>query len=302
MSGVDPSVSSTSTLPPSEPEPSAPPLVPRGVAPPAVPERDVEDLVGGVGLHLVTEGTVGTLELGAATTGCFGLSLASVGVSVGSWALALGEMGHAIFTARRDGGREGFLDSALGGGLDSPMSRAWGAGIAAVMLDLTASEIEAGAARLPELDGVRQQFIDAVRNAREAARNHAPGWAEAREEYRAIFRSWSDGRAAAIGGWDTPGRGAIFERSRAEMSAYLEAHPDEAAVLRAHYRADVREGFMAADAGTVNAHRYELDAGYRAGVEHERRVEAEGAEALSAERREIVGALASSFTLGTFAA
>lgn len=306
MSGVDPSVSSTSTLPPSDPGASAPPELPTRFEAPRGHEHDAGDLSLSVGVHGGAEVLAGTLEssnliLGSGGFLTVGGTALGALTSVAGWGFALGEMGYALATAREEGGREVLLETALGGRLDSPHGRAWGAGTAAVMLDMSDAELAATAARYTD-PGVQEHFLDAVEHARSLRDTDAPGWAEAREEFRDLFRAWSDGHAAALGGWDTPGRSEVFSESRAEMAAHLEAHPDEAAVLRAHYRADVREGFLAADTNHIDGHRYELDAAYRAGVEHHARTEAEGAGALERERHDIVGVAASSFTLGSFAA
>lgn len=312
MSGVDPSVSSTSTsgLPPDAPTPApdAPPPLPSRV------ERDqhepgVADLTFGVGLHLGTEAAATLLEHSGAVIGTFGTTVGMGGMALGAmtslagWGFALYEMGHALTHARADGGRDGLLASALGGShVHSARTAAFGAGLGAVMLDMTDAEIAALGRRFGHEGHADEGFAAGVAHAREVRAERAPGWAEAREEYRSLFRAWSDGHAAALGGWDTPGRGEPFAGARAEMGAYLAAHPDEAEVLRAHYRADVRQGFLDADTGRIDAHRYELDASYRAGVEHRRRSETEGAGALERERHSIVGVAASSFTLGSFAA
>lgn len=293
MSGVDPSVSSTSTLPPTTPEPSAPP--------PALPsgvhghehEHGVAELVSGVGSHLYTEAGVAMLEgAGGAVGLAAGATLSAVG-----WGVALYEMGHDLGTVLVDGDRDALLEWALGG-TGTPLDRAYGAGIGAVMLGMNEAELLTAARGFPAGE-LRDRFVAGVQHAARVGSEGTPGWEDATREYRDLHRAWTDGQAAAIGGWDTPGRSEVFTHARAEMAAYLDAHPSEAAALRTEYQAHVRAGFIAADGGRIDTHRYELDAGYRCGVEHRRSLE--GAE-LERERHDIVGMSASSFTLGTFAA
>lgn len=295
MSGVD-SATSTPSLPPADTGPPA--ELPSGVEAPHH-EHGAAAAFLEVGIHAVGEAVAGQAESVSSLFfgGMIGVTGATFGAfaSTVSWIPGLIAMAYDLATARADGGREGLLDAALPAGTATPQVRAWGSGIAMVMLGATDGELASVAATLPTLDGVRAEFERGVAHAREARDSDAPGWREAREEYRDIHRAWSDGIAAAVGGWDSPERGEVFHGARERAVAFLDAHPEAAAAMRAEYQADLRDGFIDRDAGAVDEHRYRLDAGYRCGVEHRRSLE--GA-ALEEARHDIVGMSASSFTLG----
>lgn len=238
--------------------------------------------------HLAAEAGAAALE--AAGLGTLGAAGGAVTAAVG-WIPGLLSMGHATARAGVEGDREGLLHAAMGGD-GSATSRAWGAGIAACMLDATSRELGALRDALPP--GLRDDFEAGVAHAHEAVNHDAAGWMEARAEFRDTFRAYNDGRAAALGGWDDARRGEVFAEARREMSETLASDPTRASTLRAAYHAGVREGFVDADRHHVDAHRFEMDAAYRAGVTHYRSEEDRGSAALDRARASIVG-----FTAGS---
>jgi hypothetical protein len=290
MSGVDGVVSSSSFTPP---------LVPDALP---GPEARVEEhetpahLALEVAVHLGAEAIAAGAEA-AGVAGLAGLSVAGgaaigAAVSAAGWGLALYQMGSAVASSLVDGHREGLVAAALGGA-GSAESRAFGAGIAASMLDATSPELGAMRDALPR--HLRDDFRRGVEHARAASSDTPEAWMEARGEYRALFRDTTDGVAAAIGGWDDPSRSEAFRASRERTEATLEADPAAASELRACYRAEVRDGFLDADSGRVDTRREVMDASYRAGVSHRRGL---SGEALEEARQSIVGTSAASLLLG----
>lgn len=250
------------------------------------PESVVGEAITEIGVHLGCESVAAGLETLGVGMGVGGAAVVSgLGQAVG-----LISMAWATVRSGDEGTRQGALYAALGGD-GSASSRAFGAGVAACMLGVESRELGAMRDAMPR--SLRDDFEAGVDNAHEAAEHEPVGWMEARAEYRQIFRDYTDGRAAALGGWNDPGRGEVFAHAREEMAHALEANPAAASRLRTAYYGNVREGFMAAETGHVNEARLERDAAYRAGVSHERREAAAGDDALSRARAAIVGVRAS---------
>jgi len=250
------------------------------------PESVVGEAIAEISIHLGCEAGAAALEtLGVGLGVGGGAILSGIGQSV-----ALLSMAWATVRSGDEGTHEGALYAALGGD-GSATSRAFGAGVAACMLGVDSRELGAMRDALPL--SLRDDFEAGVANAHEAVDREPVGWMEARAEYRQIFHDYTDGRAAALGGWNDPARGEVFTHAREEMTEALEADPAAASRLRTAYYGAVREGFIAADAGRVDDARFDRDAAYRAGVTHERHEAAAGDAALSAARAAIVGVRAS---------
>jgi hypothetical protein len=290
MSGVDGVAASS---------PFTPPLLPDALPGPEARVEEHEtpaDLALDIAIHLGAEAIAAGAEA-AGAAGLAGLGVAAgaalgAGVSTVGWLFALQHMGSAVASSLVDGHREGLVAAALGGG-GSPESRAFGAGIAASMLDASSPELGAMRDALPR--HLRDDFRRGVEHAHAASSDTPEAWMEARGEYRALFRDTTDGAAAAIGGWDDPSRSETFRASRERTEASLEADAGAASELRACYRAEVREGFLDAESGRVDTRRETMDASYRAGVNHRRGL---SGEALEQARQSIVGTSAASLLLG----
>ncbi len=184
---------------------------------------------------------------------------------------------HDFMTVRARGTTNGLLRAAFGGlGTGSP---GWAAGIAASLRDLSPADRQAMRNSLRTCD--QETFDRAYETAERGRREQPDAFAEAQAEYGHAFRSYTDGLAAGTQGWDSEGRGELFERGRADARRRL-AGPGGNAV-RAVARDHKLEGFRAAMNDEVDAYRYENDPHYRSGVSHFRRVGAEGPEALARE-------------------
>lgn len=170
----------------------------------------------------------------------------------------------------------------------SPESRARALGYAAGLAGMSDRELAGLRERLPP--GLRTHFQNGAAQQRDDELAEPRCAADARAELRGMMRSYADGMAAAVGGWNDASRGAAFEAGHERMRAFMQSHPCDAESLRAQYRGDFRAGFQAADRGPIDPARYERDAAYRIGVEHERALERAGDErALEAERARIGG-------------
>jgi hypothetical protein len=252
---------------------------------PAEHEHGVADLVEDVSTHLRSEAAAWVLE-GA---GMAGGGAVIVGIA---WGRSMAVMAYATARSGVDGTREGLLHAAFGGD-GTPTSRAYGAGIAACMLDASSARLAQIRDALPL--SLHDDFAAGVEAAHRARGDEPVGWMEARAEYRQAFRDYTDGIAAALGGWNDTGRGEVFDAARERMNEALEADPARASELRASYHAGVREGFVAADGGAIDEGRMTMDAAYRAGVTHHRHEAASGQ--LDEARSRIVGFSAGSALL-----
>lgn len=182
----------------------------------------------------------------------------------------------------------GSMIAGATGGDDTPESRAMALGYAAGLSGMGDIEQRELRERLPP--GLRTWFQNGAAQQYEDELAEPDCAAEARVELRGSMRSYADGMTAAIGGWDDASRGAAFAAGRSRMADFMQSHPCDAEGLRASYRADFRDGFIAADRDGVDRGRYDRDPSYRSGVEHfQRLLRAGDSPALQAERARIGG-------------